>query len=130
MRLAVDTNVLVRYIAWDDDAQARQAKGLIERADIVVISTIVLCETVRVLGRAYRYRPDEVAQVLSDLIASSNVEVDRAAAGAGLAMLARGGDFADGVVEHEALERGCAELATFDEDFAERLSPRLRRRQS
>jgi predicted nucleic-acid-binding protein len=128
MRLAVDTNVLVRYIAWDDDAQARKAEGLIERADIVVIPTVVLCETVWVLGRAYRYKPDEMAQVLSDLIASSNVEVDRAAAEAGLAMLARGRDFADGAVEHEALERDCAEFATFDEEFAERLSPRLRRR--
>jgi predicted nucleic-acid-binding protein len=128
MRVAADTNVVVRYIVWDDERQARKARELIESADTVVLPTVVLCETVWVLARAYRYPAEEIVRVLSDLVTSRNVDVDRAAAEAGLAMLARGGDFPDGVVEHEALKMGCSEFATFDEEFAERLSPRLRRR--
>jgi predicted nucleic-acid-binding protein len=127
VKVAVDTNVLVRYIVWDDEQQARKSEALIESADIVVLSTVVLCETVWVLSRAYQYKPGEMVQVLADLIGSRNVEVDRAATEAGLVMLARGGDFADGVAEHEALEKGCSHFATFDEEFAERLSSRLKR---
>ncbi len=128
MRIAADTKVVVRYIVWDDDRQARKARELIELADTVVLSSVVLCGTAWVFGRAYRYAAEEIVQVLSDIVTSRNVDVDRAAAEAGLAMLARGGDFADGIVEHEALEMGCSELATFDKAFADRLSPRLRRR--
>ena len=128
MKVAVDTNVLVRYIVWDDESQARKAEELIESADTIVLSTIVLCEAVWVLSKAYRYKNGEIVEVITDLIGSSNVEVDRAAAEAGLSMLVRSGDFADGVIEHEAMKKGCSQLATFDEEFAERLSPRLHRR--
>ena len=37
MRIAVDTNVLVRYLTWDDEAQATEAAGALEGADSVVV---------------------------------------------------------------------------------------------
>jgi predicted nucleic-acid-binding protein len=127
MKLAVDTNVLVRYLAWDDVGQARNATVQIESADEIFISTIVLCETVWVLRRAYRYSSDEILEALSDVIHSRNVEVDRPAAEAGLRMLARGGDFADGVIEFEAIRSDCDRIATFDQAFEELLTPGLRK---
>jgi predicted nucleic-acid-binding protein len=39
----------------------------------------------------------------------------------------RGSDFADGVIEHEALRSGCAGFATFDETFGCVLDPALKR---
>ena len=118
MRVALDSNVLVRYLAWDDENQARRAADLIEKADVVLISTMVLCEVVWVLRRAYKLGHAEVAAALRDLLISRDVETERPAAEAGLAALRRGGDFADGVILFEA-ERGKADrLATFDRAFA------------
>lgn len=74
MKVAADTNVLVRFLTWDDTGQAAKAARVIEEANAVFISTVVLCEVVRVLKRAYRYKAE-----------------------AGLRLLEAGGDFADGV---------------------------------
>jgi predicted nucleic acid-binding protein len=54
VKIAVDTNVLVRYLTWDDEEQAVEAAAVLESGDVIVISTIVLCELVWVLKRAYR----------------------------------------------------------------------------
>jgi len=118
MRIAADSNVVVRYLVWDDPAQAAAAACAIERADAVMLSTVVLCEVVWVLRRAYRYPAEEVAAVLRRLIESRTVEVDRPLAEAGLAMLAAGGDFAAGVILAEAGRARCARLVTFDRGIA------------
>ena len=54
VRIAVHTNVLVRYLTWDDEGQAIEAATAIEAADAMLEPTIVLCELVSVLQRAYR----------------------------------------------------------------------------
>jgi len=46
MRIAIDTNVLVRYLTADDVEQHRLAAERIHQADQVFLSMIVLCETV------------------------------------------------------------------------------------
>ena len=123
MRLAVDTNVLVRYLTWDDEAQAAAAAEAIEPAEMVIIPTIVLCELAWVLKQAYRYAAGEIAGVLQRLTETRNVEIDRPAVEAGLGMLARGGDFADGVIHCEAGRARCDRLVTFDLAFARCLGP-------
>ena len=130
MKLGVDTNVLVRYLVSDDAVQSKQATAQIEAADIVFISTVVLCETVWVLQRAYRYSSEEIVTAISAVVCSRNVETDRAAAEAGLGMLARGGDFADGVIEHQAAQARCDLLSTFDAKFRQLLGPALSDRRS
>ena len=121
MRIAVDTNVLVRYLTWDDEGQAIEATSAIEVA--IIVPTIVLCELVWVLKRAYRCAGPEIIDILRRLIAIRAVEIERPAAEAGIAMLGRGGDFADGVVRYEADRARCDRLVTFDQDFARLLDP-------
>jgi predicted nucleic-acid-binding protein len=123
VRIAVDTNVLVRYLTWDDEEQAIEATRAIEGADVIVVPTIVLCELAWVLKRAYRYTGSEITDILRRLVAVRAVELGRPAAEAGIAMLARGGDFADGVVRHEADRAKCDRLVTFDQGFARHLDP-------
>jgi predicted nucleic-acid-binding protein len=69
--IALDTNVLVRYLVEDDPAQARAAIALIEatieRGDRLFVAQIVLCETVRVLSYAYRFRREEIVAILRQL---------------------------------------------------------------
>ena len=87
MRIAVDTNVLIRYLTWDDEEQAIEAADAIEGADAIVVPTIVLCELVWVLKRAYRYAGPEIIDILRRLVAIRAVEIERPAAEAGIAML-------------------------------------------
>jgi predicted nucleic-acid-binding protein len=123
VRIAVDTNVLVRYLTWDNELQALEAANAIEAAEAIVVPTIVLCELAWVLKRAYRYAGPEIIEILRRLVAIRAVELERPAAEAGIAMLARGGDFADGVIRHQADGAKCDRLVTFDQDFARHLGP-------
>jgi len=120
VKVAVDTNVLVRFLTWDSEEQALEAAKILESGDVIVISTIVLCELVWVLKRAYRYAGADIVDVVRRVIQTRNVEIDRPAAEVGLQMLAQGGDFADGVVQYDASCAKCDRLVTFDQDFARR----------
>ncbi len=127
MKIALDTDVLVRYLTWDDEAQAKLAASAIETAATVLVAPIVLCETVWVLERAYRLNPQDIATTLRRFVDSDTVEVDRQLAEAGFASLEHGGDFADGIIFAEAERAKVDQLVTFDRAFATRTnSPRLR----
>jgi predicted nucleic-acid-binding protein len=118
LRIAIDTNVLVRFLTEDDERQTELATTAIEAADSVVVSTTVLCETVWVLSRAFKLPRRRVAQALRAFISSDRVEVNRLEAEAGLRYLSLGGDFADGVILLQAEQARADRLVTFDRDFA------------
>jgi len=120
LRIALDTNVLVRYLTWDDDIQSPLAANTIETAETVILSGIVLCETAWVLARSYKRPAKDVAAVLRRFVQADTVETDRPLAEAGLASLDRGGDFADGVILMEAERTKAEHLVTFDQGFFKR----------
>jgi predicted nucleic-acid-binding protein len=123
VKIAIDTNVLVRDLTWDDEAQAQKAAELIEAADQVHISTVVLCEVVWVLTRAYQYKRHEIVPVLQRIAGGREFETDQVAARTGLRLLEAGGDFADGVILDDMRSASCEFLATFDRDFARLVEP-------
>lgn len=114
MKVTADTNVLVRVLVDDDRAQRDIAGGELERAEIVAIGMVTLCELTWVLRSLYKFSNQQIAEGIRLLIAASNVACDRSAAGAGLAMLDAGGDFADGVIAHEGEQLGGATFLSFD----------------
>jgi predicted nucleic-acid-binding protein len=118
LRVAIDTNVLVRFLTRDDERQAQLARSAIGSTDQVVVSTTVLCETVWVLSRAFKLPRRRIAEVLRAFVASDRVEVDRPDVEAGLAYLSRGHDFADAVILRHAEQSRVDRLVTFDRDFA------------
>ncbi len=120
-RVAVDTNVLLRFMVRDDEAQAQEAGALLGSADIVVVPTLVFAELVWAMRQGYRISRADVAAGIRVLIAAGNLEFDRPAVLAGLAMMDKGGDFADGVIHYEATRARSATLATFDRKLAARL---------
>jgi predicted nucleic-acid-binding protein len=120
-RVAVDTNVLVRFMVRDDEVQALAAGALLASGDIVVVSNVAFAELVWVMRKSYRISRADVAAGLRVLIEAGNLEFDRAAVAAGLAMMDKGGDFADGVIHYEAMRAKSATLATFDRRLAARL---------
>ena len=116
LKIAVDTNVLVRVLTNDDEAQNRKANAAMDSADTVVLTPSMLCEVVWVLSRGYRTSPSEIAAVLRNVLASANAEFDRPAVEAGLAMLDAGGDFADGVIAYEGRKHGAVAFVSFDRE--------------
>jgi hypothetical protein len=61
--LAIDTNLIVRYLTGDHPAQSARAGSLIDGNDIFV-STTVLLETARVLRSVYAYPADQFSKAL------------------------------------------------------------------
>ncbi len=114
MKVAVDTNVLVRAVVRDDPVQADIAAKVLAEASAIAITTPCLCEFVWVLLRVYRLKPNDIAEAIRALLAASKVEVNRPAVEAGLAMLEAGGDFADGVIAYEGRWLGGDTFVSFD----------------
>lgn len=114
MRLAVDTNVLVRAVVQDDPVQAGIAAKVLVEAELIAVALPCLCEFVWVLRRVYGFQPTDAATAIRALLATANVEVNRPAVEAGLAVLEAGGDFADGVIAHEGAWLGGETFVSFD----------------
>lgn len=118
--IALDTNVLVRFLVEDDEAQSAAAAALIEETlstgEGLFVSDIVLCETVWVLTASYRVKRPTTISVLRELLRARQVAfstpdgISRA-----LDAFARGrGDFADYLIREHARAAGCDHVATFD----------------
>ena len=72
--IGLDTNVLVRYLTRDDEAQWKQAEEIISNAESCFISNIVLCELVWVLrGKPYKYSQSEILKIIELLLQSSKL---------------------------------------------------------
>jgi predicted nucleic-acid-binding protein len=121
MKVAVDTNILVRAAVGDDTVQTDSATQLMRRAEMVAIAIPCLCEFAWVLRSVYRFRASDIAKAMRILLAAENVEVNRPAVEAGLVMLDAGGDFADGAIAYEGKWLGAETLVSFDRKAVEML---------
>ncbi len=115
MKVAVDTNVLVRAVVLDDPVQADVAAKVLTDAELIAVAMPSLCECVWVLLRVYDFQPSDVAAAIRALLAVANVEVNRPAVEAGLSVLEAGGDFADGAIAYEGSWLGGGTFVSFDE---------------
>jgi predicted nucleic-acid-binding protein len=120
--LAVDTNILVRYLTRDEPRQAARAAALMLH-DEVWISKSVLLETEWVLRNPYGFEPGKIAAILLDLVAAANVRVeDPLAVALALELFSSGLDFADAL--HLASAGESERFVTFDEKLARRAKGR------
>ncbi|QGN54685.1 type II toxin-antitoxin system VapC family toxin [Novosphingobium sp. Gsoil 351] len=115
---AVDTNVLVRLLTHDDEAQTRIAKRIIAAGETFVLSTVLL-ETEWVLRGAYRFAQPDVNSALRALggLRGVTFEAPDVIAQA-LDWHQEGMDFADAI--HLASAGRCDAFVTFDRKFAKR----------
>jgi predicted nucleic-acid-binding protein len=114
--LAVDTNVIVRYLTADHPEQFAKASALIEAEDVYVSSTVLL-ETEWVLRRGYRFSRDQVSAALTAFAGLPRVTLEDAAVAAkALEWMRSGLDFADAL--HLAKAAGCDAFVSFDQRFA------------
>lgn len=114
MKVTADTNVLVRAITGDDERQSKVAQAELADADVIALALPALCELVWVLSQGYKIPSGEIAEAIRRLMNGVNVMVNRPATEAGLALLDRGGDFADGVIAYEGSWLGADTFISFD----------------
>jgi predicted nucleic-acid-binding protein len=128
--IGLDTNVLVRYFAQDDAAQAKKASALIESltADRPgYVTQVALVEVVWVLDRAYGAERAEIAQVIETLLRTKELLVESAETVWKALRLHAGSsaDFADCLIERSCHEAQCEYTATFDTKAAKTAGMRL-----
>lgn len=119
MKVAVDTNVLLRITLKDDPSQEAVATHALSRAQIIAITLPTLCEFCWVLSRGFRQPNNRIAEAVRGWMDVKGVVLDRPAVDAGLAVLDAGGDFADGVIAFEGRRLGGETFLTFDRDAAD-----------
>ena len=121
--IALDTNILVRFLVEDDLSQTERAQAVLRRAvesdDPCYVTDIVLCELVWVLERSYKIKRADIGMTLSHLIRARHLafsSVDRLARALDSYAAGRG-DFADYLIRETAKEAGCDAVVTFDGDL-------------
>jgi predicted nucleic acid-binding protein len=113
--LAIDTNVIVRYLTGDHPRQSPRARSLIDGEPIFAPITVVL-EVEWVLRSTYGYRPKEVTSALRAFAGLPTVTVeDSVIVAAALDLVEKGMDFADAL--HLGRSAHCEGFASFDRKF-------------
>ena len=117
--MALDTNVMVRYLVRDDAAQAEAARSLLEglSADRPgFICREVIVEVAWVLERAYRFSRTQISDVLVELSATDSLVVEAAddVARAALQYRQGGPGFADLMILAAAARTEATPLYTLD----------------
>lgn len=128
--IGVDTNVLVRYLAQDDETQSSVASKIIDgfTSDAPgFISQVALVETVWVLTRSYKMTRDAVADTIEALLRARELVVEGAEADylALATYRATKADFSDALIAHGGRLAGCQETVTFDKGAASAAGMRL-----
>jgi len=116
--IAVDTNLIVRFLVRDDPAQAARARALIDAQPILLLKTVLL-EAEWALRKSYGFDRTATAEGLRRLIGLPGVEVeDRAAVARAFAWFDQGLDLADAL--HLASSGRASAFATFDRTLQRR----------
>jgi predicted nucleic acid-binding protein len=110
--LAIDTNLIVRYLTGDHPKQSQRARKLIDGQPVFAAITVIL-EVEWVLRSTYGYRPADVARALRAFAGLPTVTTEAGPVVAtALDLAEKGMDFADAL--HLGQCAHCDGFATFD----------------
>lgn len=122
--IALDTNVLVRYVVQDDKAQAARATRLIEdecsEDTPAFITTIVLVELLWVLESCYSSTRSQLANIVEQVLRTRQFLVQDADIVWQAVRRFKAGkaDFSDCLIDAVARASGCELTVTFDKTAA------------
>ena len=118
--LGVDTNVLVRFLIRDDEAQFEKARKLIKREVAagrrVFVNQLVLMEAEWVLRSRYAVPKNQIIEAISCLLDATDVQFeDEPSIEEALFMWKdTAADFADCLIGAKNRRLGCRATASFD----------------
>jgi len=110
--IAIDTNILVRFLTRDDKSQHARAEKIFRNESVFIPDTVLL-ETEWVLRFSYEYAPARITASFRKLLGLPNVTIANPEQIAmAIDWQETGLDFADAL--HLAASRHCESFATFD----------------
>jgi len=118
--IGIDTNVLVRFLVQDDEAQFEKARKLIKREVAagrkVFVNQLVLLEAEWVLRSRYAVPKAQIIEIVSGLLDSAEIqfEDEPAIEEALFFWKDNAADFADCLIGAKNRRLGCRATATFD----------------
>ncbi|MBL8577816.1 MAG: type II toxin-antitoxin system VapC family toxin [Mesorhizobium sp.] len=115
--IAVDTNILLRFVLRDDEAQFIKASAFLEERtseDPAFVSLIVVAELVWVLRKRYGYSRTDIGTLLSRLLDTEEILFEDHGSLSAIAAEAKDGDLADHLISYSARRAGCSHTVTFD----------------
>lgn len=119
--IAIDTNILLRYLVYDEPEQALLATDLIENRlsadEPGFIAITVIAELAWVLKRRYRRTAPEIRAIVAQLLVAPQFFVDHSAV-IEAALALQHPDLADALVHQLGKAADCAKTVTFDRNFA------------
>ena len=75
--IAIDTNVLLRYLLQDEKKQSHLANTLIDNSEEVLITDGVLIETIWTLkGKKYNLKKEQLLEVIKQLFKEPNIMIE------------------------------------------------------
>jgi len=124
--IGVDTNLLLRLLINDDQAQHDAAKSffaLRSAVDPAYISIVVVSELAWLLTKRYGFSKDIAADLILALLQSPDLIIEKPAIVEEAAHLSRQPKigFTDALISQLALSSGCHATMTFDRDAAKRI---------
>jgi predicted nucleic-acid-binding protein len=113
--IAIDTNIVVRFITRDDEEQYQKSLKLFQNKNIFIADTVIL-ETEWVLRFAYKFKPLDISMAFRKIFGLPNVYLtnERIILQV-IEWHEQRLDFADAF--HLALSNNCLEFYTFDSKF-------------
>lgn len=119
--IAVDTNILVRYLTNDNPQQVTQAVNILREAKSIFVSKTVLLELEWVLRSVYELSSTVIYKALLQVVGLPNVIVEQEEQVAmALNHYSQGLDFGDAL--HLASSQHCHQFLTFDSKFHKKAS--------
>lgn len=116
--IAVDTNVIVRFLTRDDETQFLKAYRIFKKRDLFIPDSVVL-ETECVLRYAYNFSVDDICSALKKLFGLPNVHLSNPVfITQAIEWHEQGLDFADAL--HLSLSQQHEQLLTFDKKYVKK----------
>lgn len=113
--IAVDTNIIIRFLTHDDDLQYKKALSVFNKNEVFIPDTVIQ-ETEWVLRYAYKFSTDEIATAMVNLFGLKNVHLTTPTyIGQAIKWYKQGMDFSDAM--HLAQCQEVEKLYTFDKAF-------------
>ena len=118
--LGIDTNVLVRFLIRDDEAQFEKARKLIKREIAagrrVFVNQLVLMETEWVLRSRYAVPKSQIIETFSGLLNATDIQFEDEPVVEEALFIWKDSiaDFADCLIGAKNRRLGCRATATFD----------------
>lgn len=119
--IALDTNVILRFLVQDDPKQAAIASHLFENVltaeEPGFVTIVAVLELDWVLRSQYLFSADVVVKTIGQLMLAPNLAFEQAGA-LKTALAFEHGDLADNILHETGHANSCTKTLTFDRKFA------------